>query len=72
MQHDNEKAFWAGSEEYEKTHFGYIGLMKWMQGKCFKTMADAASAYESETGIHYGVPDSSAERADETESKRTP
>lgn len=59
-QHDNEQAFWAGSKEYEKTHPGYIALMQWMKGKCFKTMADAAAAYESETGIHYEVASEAA------------
>lgn len=55
FQHDSEKEFWAGSANYEKTHPGYVALTKWMRGKCFKTMADAATAYETETGIHYEV-----------------
>jgi hypothetical protein len=55
FQHDSEKEFWAGSAEYEKTHPGYVALMTWMKGKCFKTMSEAAIAYESEAGIHYEV-----------------
>jgi len=53
FQFDSERAFWFGSEAYEQTHPGYIALTKWLKGKCFKTMKDAAVAYELETGIHY-------------------
>lgn len=59
-QFDNETAFWAGSAEYDRTHPGYINLMKWLKGKCFRTMADAAVTYEAETGIHYEVEARSA------------
>jgi len=52
FQHDSEKAFWAGSKEYEETHPGYIALIKWLKGKCFKSISEAAVAYEAETGIH--------------------
>lgn len=55
FQFDNEQAFWAGSAAYEKTHPGYTDLLRWLKGKCFKTMKDAAIAYEAETGIHYEV-----------------
>src|SRR5438034_401768 len=51
----DERSFWAGSVAYEKEHSGYVALLRWLKGRCFKTMAEAAAAYESETGIHYEV-----------------
>lgn len=54
-QFDSEEEFWAGAESYEETHPGYTALMMWLKGKCFRTMAEAAAAYEAEAGIHYEV-----------------
>lgn len=33
-----------GIDEYDKHNPGYKDLMKWLQGKCFKTIKDAKNA----------------------------
>jgi hypothetical protein len=39
-------SYWRDAQKYEDDgHPGYVALLKWQQGKCFKTMAEAHAAY---------------------------
>ncbi len=43
-------SYWRDAQKYEDDgHPGYVALLKWQQGKCFKTMAEARAAYAAAT-----------------------
>ena len=42
----DENEWYKNIDEYDKTHPGYKDLVKWMRGKCFKTLELARNEYE--------------------------
>jgi hypothetical protein len=43
-------SYWRDAQKYEDDgHPGYVALLKWQQGKCFKTMVEARAAYAAAT-----------------------
>jgi len=42
------ESWWNNVDEHEKKgNPGYRDMMEWMRGRCFRTMADAKTAYET-------------------------
>lgn len=45
---DSEEKWWTGAQRYEDAgHPGYVAMMRWAKGKCFRGMPALIAAYEA-------------------------
>ena len=42
---DSKDEFMKGANDYAKGHPGYLKMLAWAEGKCFKTFDDLITAY---------------------------
>jgi hypothetical protein len=56
MELPNEDSWWINVREFDKTHPGYLELIKWGQGKCFPNLIDLIEAYNKSTGSNFEMP----------------
>lgn len=47
---ENEGEWMSGAENYEKNgHQGYVAMVRWARGKCFRNTTELAMAYANRT-----------------------
>jgi hypothetical protein len=50
MEKENSTEFWKGSEEWDKTHPGYLDMMRWQRAFkpiCFRSMEQLKTTYDN-------------------------